>query len=238
MVAYLFTGSSTALDKAELLALAKGLDAVGLTTAAVEGLRENRGNESFRGMISLLYRTSITDVEQILSHFAYRSDRTAVNTTDDVRQQDCQFWDAEFETMLELWIRGSGHPDTNEVHSCLATILARNVTPQPGHYEDARELIDRSQSDALLRAKLLLTAVTGSERLPLASTWQLEVRGRAVRFSARCPNSLFDSVISFIRRGIPRPWTTKSLGQWPACAPQTLLYRTARHRSQSQWTQC
>ena len=181
IITYLMTGSTTVVDKPEFAALADGFKSMGSngpsTQDLFDQLRAGADDENFRGMISFVYDTSVTNIEQVLQHLTFSSQHDTGGATPSPNwRADCDLADSIFTHMLLAWVRGIGHPDDEQVRTTLALALARNIELQPEHYKQARAQIRRSQGDPFFRAKLLLLAVTGSERRSLDLAWQIRVR--------------------------------------------------------------
>ena len=181
IITYLMTGSTTAMDKPEFAALTEGFKIVGMDRHGKGDLFKQLGmgetQDNYRGMISYVYNTSITDVEQVIHHIVVSTDDTRDTTPEQFAEIDRV--EEAFGDMLRAWVRGAGHPDNEQVRTTLAKALARDVEPKQEHQEQARAQIRRSRGDPFLRAKLLLTAVTGSERRPLNNDWKITVRARS-----------------------------------------------------------
>ena len=78
-------------------------------------------------------------------------------------EMDDAVWDLYyqglFRSLLEGYLRGTGHPDHPHVHA---------VVPDEHFARDA--------NDPLLRSRLFLHMMSGSDLVPVDSGWKLEVR--------------------------------------------------------------
>ena len=77
------------------------------------------------------------------------------------------YYQGLFRSLLHEYLRGSGHPDHPHVHA---------VVP--------RSQLERDANDPLLRSRLFLHMMSGSDLVPVDSDWKLEVRPRAARCRA------------------------------------------------------
>ena len=117
-------------------------------------------------LIATIYKLNVSHPEDIVSRleFAYRSasgDEISDEEPSDANQELAQtlvrnLWDS-----FKRYLRGVGHPDHEFIR--VTKVISE-------------EIMRRDAADALLRSKLFLEVISGSELLPVSEGAKLRVR--------------------------------------------------------------
>lgn len=118
-----------------------------------------------RNYLAVMCSVRLSSVAVLLSNISFRSALNVVALEAESSQSEVmsdQMWDAlyedSFQQKLSRYLKGTGHPDHPDVRQVVGEVV-----------------FERDRHDPLLRARLFLQMMSGSDLLPPGDDWQLKV---------------------------------------------------------------